>query len=116
MKTIYAFLFFLFTAGVACAQEPVPEPDTLKNQVNQKDPTPDNLPPDANYTTDKIKIEAAELPAPVRRTLESGADYRGWQKGSAYKSKDGSMFILQMTEADTTRTYRFNKQGKLILE
>lgn len=117
MKTIYLLTFLLFGAlSYVHAQEPVPDPDTLKNQVNQKDPTPDNIAPDASYVEDKIKITSAEFPEAIKRTLNAGAEYEGWQKGSAYKSKDGKMYILMMSEADTTRTFRFDKNGKLILD
>jgi hypothetical protein len=117
MKTIY-LIFFLFSIGIvfAHAQSPVPEPDTLKNQVRQIDPVPQTMPPDANYTANAIKITSAEFPEPVKRSLNDGAEYEGWQKGAAYKSKDGKMFILEMREADTVRVFRFDNTGKLIIE
>jgi hypothetical protein len=117
MKSIFLSFFLLAAAAVHVnAQAPVPEPDTLKNQVRQIDPVPQTMPPDANYTATGIKITSAEFPDAVKKTLNDGPEYRGWEKGAAYKSKDGKMYILEMREADTVRTFRFDKSGKLILE
>lgn len=117
MKTIVFLSFFLFgTIVLVHAQSPVPEPDTLKNQVRQIDPVPQTMPQDANYTANKIKITAAEFPESVKRSLNAGSEYEGWQKGAAYKSKDGKEYILEMHEADTLRIFRFDKNGKLIIE
>ncbi len=117
MKAIYFSILFLLAAAVHVqAQSPVPEPDTLKNQVRQTDPVPQNMPPDANYTATSIKITTTEFPDQIKKTLNDGAEYEGWQKGTAYRSKDGKMYILEMRDADTVRTFRFDKAGKLILE
>jgi hypothetical protein len=116
MKTIFVWVCVLFSSLAAYAQEPVPEPDTLKNQVNQKDPTPDNIAPDANYTADKIKITTADLPREIKKTLNAGSEYTGWERGQVYKSKDSKLYILQMSKGDTTRTFRFDTNGKLILD
>jgi hypothetical protein len=117
MKTIYFLFFFLFgTIAFVKAQSPVPEPDTLKNQVRQTDPVPQAMPHDASYTTNAIKITSTEFPEGVKRSLNDGSEYEGWQKGTAYKSKDGKMYILEMREADTVRVFRFDKTGKLIIE
>jgi hypothetical protein len=117
MKTIYLlFVVLIGSISFVHAQEPVPDPDTLKNQVNQKDPTPDNVQPDANYIEDKVKITSAEFPPAVKKTLNAGSEYQGWEKGTAYRSKDGKVYVLQLSEADTTRTFRFDKNGKLILD
>ena len=117
MKTIYLLFFLVFGAvAVSYAQSPVPEPDTLKNQVRQTDPVPQTMPHDANYTTNKLKITTAEFPEAIKQSLNKGPEYEGWQKGMAYKSKDGKEFILEMREADTLRVFRFDKAGKLLLE
>jgi hypothetical protein len=116
MKTIFSLFFFLFAAtAVIHAQSPVAEPDTLK-APKQTDPVPETPPHNANYTAEQIKITSAEFPESVKRSLNDGPEYEGWQKGTAYKSKDGKMFILEMREADTVRIFRFDTTGKLILE
>lgn len=117
MKTIYLSLFFLIgIVAYTNAQSPVPEPDTLKNQVRQVDPVPQTMPQDANYTAETIKITSAEFPAAIKKTLNAGSEYQGWEKGRAFKSKDGKMYLLEMSEADTTRIFRFDANGKLILD
>jgi hypothetical protein len=117
MKNIFFLFLLLFgTVALVNAQSPVPEPDTLKNPVRQTDPVPQTLPADANYTANAIKITSTELPDAVKRSLNDGAEYEGWQKGTAYKTKDGKTYIVEMREADTLRVFRFDKAGKLILE
>ena len=114
---MYFFLCLLFgTAICTYAQSPVPEPDTLKNQVRQIDPVPQTMPQDANYTANKIKITSVEFPEAVKKTLSAGSEYKGWEKGTAYKSKDGKMYLLEMSEGDTTRIYRFDTTGKLLID
>jgi hypothetical protein len=116
MKVIYSILFFSFCAiGASHAQSPVPEPDTVKNQIRQTDPVPQNVPQE-NYASDRLKITSAELPEEVKKTLSAGSEYTGWEKGSAYKTKDGKTFIVEMSAADTIRTFRFDKTGRLILD
>lgn len=116
MKTL-ALLFFALTASAisVCAQSPVADPDTLKT-VNRNDNAPDALPPDASYTEDKVKITSAELPKEVKKTLEAGSEFSGWERGQVYKDKAGKVFVIEMREADTLRTFRFDKTGKLILD
>src|SRR4051812_21189844 len=96
------------SSGLVLAQSPVPEPDTLKNQVRQTDPTPQAVPPGIDYTTNKKKITTKELPKEEKKTLEAGSMYQGGERGTAYKDKEGKLFIVQWSEGDTTRTFRFN--------
>lgn len=116
MKILYSILFFLCVAAIdSNAQSPVAEPDTLKN-IKQTDPVPQTMPHDANYAAEKIKITSVEFPAAVKRTLGAGPEYEGWEKGTAYKSKNGKMYLLEISAGDTTRIFRFDPSGKLILD
>src|SRR5687767_13744228 len=113
MKTILILLVALFIccAEKVNAQSPAPEPDTLK-EVKQTDPEAKSLPKNTNYTKDQLRITSKQVPEGVKRALNSDTQYEGWEKGSFYKDKSGNLYTLEITKADTTRTYRFNASGK----
>lgn len=117
MKTILILLvpLFILCAGKVNAQSPAPEPDTLK-EVKQTDPEAKNLPKNANYTKDQLRISSKQIPEGVRSALNSDTQYEGWEKGSFYKNEAGNLYTLEITKADTTRTYRFHASGKLVKE
>jgi hypothetical protein len=117
MKKLVAILAGLFiTIAAAHAQSPAPEPDTLRDPVKQTDPEGRVLPRDVNYADDHQKITPKQLPAGVLQTLESSTQYDGWEKAFVYKNKSGSVFTIEITRADTTRTYRFDKLGRPVKE
>lgn len=93
--------------AAAYAQSPVPEPDTLKNTS----PEIKVIKPETNYTQDQIRILPSDVPVPVKRALESGSEYEGWQKAAIFKNKRGNLFTVEITKADTTKTYRFDARG-----
>lgn len=115
-KLISVLAGLLITIAAVHAQSPAPEPDTLRDPVKQTDPEGGVLPKDVNYTDDHQKITPKQLPAGVRQTLESGTQYDGWEKASVYKNKSGSVYIVEITKADTTRTFRFDKLGRPVKE
>src|SRR5688572_3860649 len=103
MKKISMLLLVLFFSSAAVlAQSPAPEPDTLKT-VKQTDPEAKNPPSHTNYRTDQIKITPSEIPAGVKRALESSSQYAGWEKASIFKSKAGDLYTVEISRADTTR-------------
>src|SRR5687767_6319291 len=87
-KSLILLVSILMGMAAANAQSPAPEPDTLK-EVKQTDPEAKNLPHDTHYTKDQVKITSKQIPAGVKRTLESGTQFEGWEKGSFYKNKSG---------------------------
>ena len=117
-KIIFLALIILGLASSnAFSQNPVPEPDTLSNPVQEGDPAVRTLPPGLDYVEDDRKrIMPEELPDPVRQTLESGAEYSNWQKAAIYKDKEKEEYLVEFKEADKTTTYRFNKEGRPVLE
>jgi hypothetical protein len=117
-KLIFLALIILGMASSnTFSQNPVPEPDTLSNPVQEGDPAVRTLPPGLDYVEDDRKrIMPEELPDAVRQTLESGAEYSNWQKAAIYKDKDKEEYLVEFKEADKTTTYRFNKDGRPVLE
>ena len=119
MKSATTILTILLLAAVTAvsAQTDTPQPDTISDPVQQGDPAVRHIPPQANdYVKEMNKITPDELPDPVRKTLDSNARYEGWEKGQAFVSKTNDHYVIQFKEGDKTMTYRFNKDGKQVLD
>jgi hypothetical protein len=116
MKKLASILAGLFITAAAYAQSPAPEPDTLRDPVKQTDPEGRVLPRSANYAEDHQRITSKQIPAGVRQTLESSPEYEGWERAMIYKNKSGNSYIIEITKADTTKTYRFDKLGRPVKE
>lgn len=106
----------LIAAAPAFSQNPIPEPDTLQNPVQEGDPAVRTLPPRLDYVDDKQRITAAEVPDPVRQSLESSAHYTDWQKATLYHDKNRDEYIVEFSSQGKSTTYRFNNEGKPIVE
>ena len=115
-KYILFFLILLMGAVTAVAQTPAPEPDTLLDPVQQGDPAVRQMPPQVDYVKEMDRIVPEELPEPVRQTLESSAQYKDWQKAMIYQNKTKDQYLIQFKESDKTTTYRFDKQGRPVIE
>ena len=116
-KAIFLSLMLMFIASAAVyGQNPVPEPDTISNPVQQGDPAVRQLPPRLDYVEDRQKITPEEIPTPVRQTLDGSAQYTEWQKAMIYHDKNKDEYVIEFVEAGKTTTYRFNKEGKPIIE
>jgi hypothetical protein len=116
-STIAIFTIFFFVAvTTVSAQTDTPQPDTLSDPVQEGDPSVRHIPPQADYVKEMNKIVAEELPAPVKKTLESNARYEGWEKAQIFINKTNDQYAIQFKESDKTVTYRFDKNGKSILD
>lgn len=116
MKTFMLVICCLVSVATIQAQTPVPEPDTLKSPVRQNDPTPQTTAPNVDYTQNKIKITAADLPDEVQKSLQSGTQYTGWETADVFKDKAGKVFIIEVHQGDSKRVFRFDKTGRPVLE
>lgn len=114
----YVMTFTLMLMGTICllAQNPVPDPDTVQNPVQEGDPALRTLPPRLDYVDDRKRIQAEEVPAPVRETLESNAQYSNWQKATLYHDANKDEYIVEFQETGKPTSYRFSKEGKQIIE
>jgi hypothetical protein len=61
---------------------------------------------------DRIIVEREKLPDVLRRTLNESDRYKGWQNSTIYFDRSVKQYILHLGEANTTRTYRFDEDGK----
>ena len=116
-KLIFIPLILILSASAALfGQNPVPDPDTISNPVQEGDPAVQQLPPRLDYVEDRKRITPEEIPDPVRVTLESSAQYTDWQKAMIYFDRNKEEYIVEFKEAGKTTTYRFNKEGTPIVE
>jgi hypothetical protein len=116
-KLLFIPLLLCATCICSSGQTPVPEPDTLSNPVQEGDPAVRTLPPGLDYIeADRERMMPAELPEAVQQTLESGAEYKDWQKARIFKKKDKEEYIVEFKEADRTTTYRFSKDGRPVFD
>lgn len=100
----------IISIAIAYTQTPAPDPDTLR-EVKQTDPAPENLPSD-DYTEGHVKITPEQLPERIKQMLRSDTQYEGWEKAAAYQSKTSEVFMLEITKADTTRIFQFDRLGQ----
>jgi len=64
-----------------------------------------------NYTKDMVKIQSTEVPDNLRQTL-SGTQYKGWESGTVYRTKNSDGYLLEMKDGSRTKVYRFDANGK----
>ena len=87
--------------------------DTTKRPA--KAPTTQS-PQQSNQMTQKkdlIKVQTAEVPAPLRKTLEDPM-YVGWENSTIWRNKTTDEYTIELMSGTTTKTYRFDKTGKPI--
>lgn len=115
-KIIVAFsAAALFSVATAYAQAPAPRADSVRDPIKQGDPAPDNVPTQAAYTKDMVRINNKDIPASLRKTLSEDT-YKGWETANLYKDKSGNGYMLEFQDPLKTRLYRFDKNGKLVKE
>lgn len=103
-------------AAAAHAQNPVPDPDTLADPVQQGDPAVRTLPPGLDYVEDRRQINAGELPEKIKQTLNSDSRFEHWRDAQLYHDENKDEYVVVLAEQGRTTTYRFNRDGKLIIE
>jgi hypothetical protein len=67
---------------------------------------------DAGKNADMTLIHTADVPMPLRESLH-GSDYKGWENGRVYKTKNGE-YIVEIDNKGRTTTHRFDANGKPI--
>ena len=77
----------------------------------------ETLPRGLDYVEDKRRITVEELPDAVRQTLESGTRYGNWkEEATVFHDRNKDEYILEIITAGKEETYRFNKEGKPIIQ
>jgi hypothetical protein len=110
MKKILIASALLMGSYFTYAQQPSPDPDTLKNPVKQIDPEVRQQPADIQYVEERERIAADELPSAVLDSLKA-AEPSTWEKSVVYRDKKQNIFIVEVREGGQEKTYRFNREG-----
>ena len=114
MKKLLFFILVLI-AGGALAQTPVPNADTV-DPVQQGDPAVRHLPPRSDYVDDRRQIGDEELPQSVRESLENDAALPDLKDAEIFHDRKRNEYIVEIEKQGKRITYRFDAQGKRILE
>ena len=101
---MFAFAAMLGSVAFVNAQEAsdkakTPEPAATAQQTPQQD--------------EKVKIKSEELPAPVKKALET-ADFKGWLIDAAYKYSATETYEVQLKNGAETKVVKFDKDGKKV--
>lgn len=65
---------------------------------------------------DRVLITPDQLPVHLKETLQAN-QYKGWENSSVYQDRVTGEYSLEITNGDaSTRSYRFDKNGKLIAD
>jgi maltose-binding protein MalE len=62
---------------------------------------------------EKVKVNLADLPAPIKATLET-EPYLGWMVESAYHNKTKNYYEVNVKKDADKKTLKFSKDGKAI--
>jgi hypothetical protein len=113
MKRLTVVMFALMSAFALHAQQPSPDPDTLKNPVKQIDPEVKQPPADIHYVDEMTRIAATELPGAVLDSLKK-AEPLNWEKSVVYRDKQQKNFLIHVRDGGNEKTYRFDQDGRRI--
>jgi hypothetical protein len=81
---------------------------------SQSSQSSDQMNRDKSSSGDRTLVRSTDIPASLRQSLQS-SDYTGWESGQVYRTKNGE-YILEMNKNGTTKTHRFDANGKPIKE
>jgi hypothetical protein len=111
MKKLALAAIFAVSMINVYAQQPVAEPDTVRDPVKQIDPEVKQLPDNAHYIDETTRISQDDLPPAIVKVLK-GPEYKGWEKSVIYKDKDTEVYTVDIREGGKSRKYRFTKDGE----
>jgi len=69
----------------------------------------------ANPLGERVQLGAEDIPPQLMQTLQ-GNEYTGWKNARFYRETKSDEYTLDMTQGDSARVYRFDKNGKRIAE
>ena len=77
--------------------------------------TPTQTQPKTMQLRDMTALKSTEVPASLRETLQA-PQYKGWDATTSkiYRNQTSDLFVVQIMDGTSTKTYRFDKDGKPI--
>jgi hypothetical protein len=64
---------------------------------------------------DLVRVQTNDVPAALRKTLEDPM-YAGWENSTIWRNKTTDEYTVEILNGTTTKTYRFDKNGKPIID
>ena len=102
-KVMFAFAAMLGSVAFVNAQDESNNLKTPEAATTQE----------ATQQDEKVKIKSEELPAGVKKALET-QDYRGWLIDAAFKYTATETFEVQLKNGAETKVVKFTKDGKKV--
>jgi hypothetical protein len=59
-------------------------------------------------------IEHDKLPASLKKTLQEGDQYKGWESATFYLDKTSKQYLVELGTTSDKRIYRFDENGKAV--
>ncbi|HEY9049188.1 MAG TPA: hypothetical protein VIN08_24975 [Ohtaekwangia sp.] len=111
MRKITAFLVAMFMVSIAFVH--AQQTDSTRNQQrpSQSSPSTEPTQSDQYKSGDFDEIESADVPASLRSTLQR-TQYKGWESGKVYRSKNNSGYWVTIGTGSDTRNYYFDRNGR----
>jgi hypothetical protein len=122
MMTIAGMLFIGVVAVQAQSQDTTTLPRQDTTVVPEPAPTtpetqPEQEKQEGSYMLrDMTALQASEIPATLRESLQSNSQYKGWDDPTTkiYRNKTSDLYVVQIMDGTETKSYRFDRNGKPI--
>ncbi|HEY9007363.1 hypothetical protein [Ohtaekwangia sp.] len=118
MKKITALFIAVFIVSIALVHAQQYDTARTKQRPSQSEPesqTPSSQPSsqesDQYKQSDYETIESADVPASLRSTLQR-SQYKGWESGKVYRSKNNSGYWIAIGSGSDARNYYFDRNGR----
>jgi hypothetical protein len=107
MKTITAFLIGMFFISMTVHAQ------SADSTRSQKSSTEKQQPGNQFKQQDYTLIQAADVPAPLRKTLQN-KEYVGWETGKVYESKNKDGYWVRIATGNDVQNFFFDRNGRAI--
>lgn len=123
MKQTITVLVSLLFIGLSLTQAQI---DTVDNKNSNGDtlrlapvtppqPTTPARQQQQYHQDDRVLVLPEQMPIHLRESLQ-GSQYKGWENSPIYQDRITGEYSLDINDGATSRSYRFDKNGKLIAD
>jgi len=113
MRTVLLFAILHITVVVTHAQVDTSRTAVVDTPavVNQDNRYSQELPKDIGPPKDSVRIDAAALPARLRRRLRHEEQYKGWEGSDFFLDRVNRLYKVYFTDSARVREYVFDNRG-----
>jgi hypothetical protein len=112
-KLVLTFASVLLISVMAATAQELS--DTTKTGVKSEKSEESQSNEAVNSKKDLVRVQTNEVPASLRKTLEDPM-YAGWENSTIWRNKTNDEYTVEILNGTTTKTYRFDKNGKPIID